>query len=268
MGLSCSSSKRSCMQAVQSEEEWPEKVVIETIGREDGRRGRSRFRRVLSIRKSFSRSSHGVVSSPSELSHSSSESLPSPLRSTEYHNDLGRTISDIVLWRRPMTTVIAIACGSLVYYHVVFRLCSVVSLVADVLLVLACATVVLYHFSSIFASSLKMDLARDWEFSAESANCIAAFGANTIGATEAVFRVAASGSDYRLFVKVMIVLYSTSIIGRVVSGPTFIFICMWLLFTVPVVLSRLGIDTDMCFRRAPDSNGNQTDSSLSPMPRR
>jgi hypothetical protein len=42
----------------------------------------------------------------------------------------------------------------------------------------------------------------EWQISQETANKIAACMANTIGATESVLRVAASGHDKKLFLKV------------------------------------------------------------------
>lgn len=42
----------------------------------------------------------------------------------------------------------------------------------------------------------------EWQVSAESANCIAAMVANTLGATESVLRIAARGTDIKLFLKV------------------------------------------------------------------
>ncbi|GBG89640.1 hypothetical protein CBR_g49429 [Chara braunii] len=274
----------SGMAGTQSDMEWPDKdpdkvefshrhqgaIIVERGGGENGRRRRSRpmsrFRRLLSLRRLalFSRGSHQSGSrSPALLSDLSSRSLSSSFDTSDgtyglecHYADLGQSILDILLWRRPMTTLLAVACGSLMYYHVVFRHRSMVSLIADVALVLACATVVLYHLSNLFSSSLKMDLAGKWELSEDSAYRITAFGANTIGAAEGVMRIAANGSDYKLFVKVMIALCSMSLIGRVVSGPTFIFICMWMLFTIPVILSWVGIETDLCFGRRPLLLGN------------
>jgi hypothetical protein len=41
-----------------------------------------------------------------------------------------------------------------------------------------------------------------WQVSVESANYVAAMLANTLGATEGVLRIAAVGSDFKLFLKV------------------------------------------------------------------
>lgn len=44
----------------------------------------------------------------------------------------------------------------------------------------------------------------EWQISQDSANSIAACLANTIGAAESVLRVAATGHDKRLFLKVLL----------------------------------------------------------------
>ncbi|RVW42793.1 Reticulon-like protein B23 [Vitis vinifera] len=60
----------------------------------------------------------------------------------------------------------------------------------------------------------------EWQISQDTANNIVACMANTIGAAESVLRVAATGHDKRLFVKVVVCLYVLSALGRVVSGVT------------------------------------------------
>ncbi len=48
---------------------------------------------------------------------------------------------------------------------------------------------------------LPVDLS-GWQVSVKSANYVAAMLANTLGATEGVLRIAAVGSDFKLFLKV------------------------------------------------------------------
>ncbi|KAH9309202.1 hypothetical protein KI387_037113, partial [Taxus chinensis] len=60
----------------------------------------------------------------------------------------------------------------------------------------------------------------EWQVSQEAASGIAEFMANTVGAAESVFRVAASGHDKKLFFKVVLVLYVLSAVGRAISGAT------------------------------------------------
>lgn len=47
----------------------------------------------------------------------------------------------------------------------------------------------------------------EWQISQETANNIVACMANTIGAAESVLRVAATGHDKRLFVKVILTAF-------------------------------------------------------------
>ena len=60
----------------------------------------------------------------------------------------------------------------------------------------------------------------EWQISQESANAIVAWLANTIGGAESVFRVAATGHDKRLFLKVILSLYLFSALGRLARGIT------------------------------------------------
>ncbi|XP_019077745.1 reticulon-like protein B22 isoform X2 [Vitis vinifera] len=68
----------------------------------------------------------------------------------------------------------------------------------------------------------------EWQISQDTANNIVACMANTIGAAESVLRVAATGHDKRLFVKVVVCLYVLSALGRVVSGVTVAYAGLWL----------------------------------------
>ncbi|KAF9612441.1 hypothetical protein IFM89_000189 [Coptis chinensis] len=72
----------------------------------------------------------------------------------------------------------------------------------------------------------------EWQISQDAANAIIAWFANTVGAAESVLRVAATGHDKRLFLKletdnglscfykVVAILYLLSALGRVASGAT------------------------------------------------
>ncbi|XP_011625759.1 reticulon-like protein B22 [Amborella trichopoda] len=74
----------------------------------------------------------------------------------------------------------------------------------------------------------------EWQISQETANGIAAWMANTIGAAESVLRVAATGHDKRLFLKVVVFLYLLSALGRSASGATIAYgaLCLVCLFVV------------------------------------
>ncbi|MCL7028693.1 hypothetical protein MKW94_009589 [Papaver nudicaule] len=60
----------------------------------------------------------------------------------------------------------------------------------------------------------------EWQISQDTANTIIATLANTLGAAESVLRFTATGHDKRLFVKVVIIHYLLSALGRVASGAT------------------------------------------------
>ncbi|KAJ7159394.1 hypothetical protein O6H91_Y547400 [Diphasiastrum complanatum] len=80
------------------------------------------------------------------------------------------------------------------------------------------------------------------QVSQDSATCLVACVANTIGVTERVLRVAASGSDYKLFFKVVLFLYLTSALGMALSGATVVYTALWFAFTVPFFISKLKPD--------------------------
>eukprot|EP00897_Mesotaenium_endlicherianum_P000743 jgi/Mesen1/1066/ME000123S00238 len=111
-------------------------------------------------------------------------------------------VCDVLLWRRPVTAVMVLATGTLVYYHCTALNRSIVALVADVLLVLACAGGAIGVLSRHLDYPVPVEPLA-YEMSEEAATCVVAWGANLVGATEGVLRVAASGSDYRLFAKVV-----------------------------------------------------------------
>ncbi|CAL5011071.1 unnamed protein product [Urochloa decumbens] len=108
-------------------------------------------------------------------------------------------------------------CGGLVYYHCAVRRASAVSLAADVLLVLLCSLSILGLLFRHLHISVPVD-PLEWQISQEMANSIVASLANTIGAAESVLRVAATGHDKKLFLKVVFTLYFLAALGRVVSG--------------------------------------------------
>ncbi|KAH7447686.1 hypothetical protein KP509_01G117000 [Ceratopteris richardii] len=125
---------------------------------------------------------------------------------------------ELNLSRVGMGTVLLI-CGTLVYYHCAIRTYPLISLAADVLIVLLsslCVLGLLFRFCNI---SVPVD-PLEWEVSQETANRFAACIANVVGATESVLRVAAKGEDKKLFLKVAVSLYFLSALGRVTSGAT------------------------------------------------
>lgn len=132
-----------------------------------------------------------------------------------------RTISP---WRkkdvRGPVPFILIICGTLVYYHCVYRNSSIVSLVSDVFIVILCSLAILGLLFRQMNISVPVD-PLEWQISHNTANRVLACLANTIGAAESVLRVSATGHDKRLFVKVSTNLYCPlcySIHRRVISG--------------------------------------------------
>ncbi|KAK1269045.1 Reticulon-like protein B22 [Acorus gramineus] len=115
--------------------------------------------------------------------------------------------------------MVVLVCGSLVYYHCAYRESSLLSLVSDVLIVLLCSLAILGMLFRQLNISVPVD-PLEWQISQDTANSIAACMANTVGAAESVLRVAATGHDKRLFVKVVLILYLLSGLGRLASGAT------------------------------------------------
>ncbi|KAL3528483.1 hypothetical protein ACH5RR_007805 [Cinchona calisaya] len=113
--------------------------------------------------------------------------------------------------------LIVMICGSLVYYHCAYRKLSLVSLVSDVFIVLLCSLAILGLLFRQMNIQVPVD-PLDWQISQDSANSIFASLANTVGAAESVLRVAATGHDKRLFIKVVGSLYLLSALGRLVSA--------------------------------------------------
>ncbi|XP_065030393.1 reticulon-like protein B23 isoform X1 [Musa acuminata AAA Group] len=114
---------------------------------------------------------------------------------------------------------VLLVCGTLVYYHCAYRGSSLLSLVSDVLIVLLCSLAILGMLFRQMNISVPVD-PLEWQISQDTANTIVACLANTVGAAESVLRVAATGHDKRLFVKVVFTLYLLSALGRVASGAT------------------------------------------------
>ncbi|XP_013701647.2 reticulon-like protein B22 isoform X1 [Brassica napus] len=120
--------------------------------------------------------------------------------------------------------------GTLVYYHCSYRNATILSLFADVLIVLLCSLAILGLLFRQLNVSVPVD-PLEWQISQDTASNIVARLANTVGAAEAVLRVAATGHDKRLFVKVVICLYFLSALGRLISGVTVAYagLCMFCL---------------------------------------
>ncbi|XP_015894155.3 reticulon-like protein B22 [Ziziphus jujuba] len=127
--------------------------------------------------------------------------------------------------------VIVLICGTLVYYHCAYRNASLVSLVSDVFIVLLCSLAILGLLFRQMNISVPVD-PLEWQISQDTANSIVAWLANTVGAAESVLRVAATGHDKRLFVKVVFCLYILSSLGRLASGLTVAYagLCLFCLY--------------------------------------
>ncbi|KAM3749915.1 hypothetical protein ACB098_05G221400 [Castanea mollissima] len=132
---------------------------------------------------------------------------------------------------RVLILIGAMVSGTLVYYHCAYRGASVVSLISDVLIVLLCSLAILGLLFRQLTIQVPVD-PLEWQISQDTANSIVAWLANTIGAAESVFRVAATGHDKRLFFKVVISLYILSALGRLVSGVTVAYagLCLFCLY--------------------------------------
>ncbi|KAL3655443.1 Reticulon-like protein B22 [Castilleja foliolosa] len=113
--------------------------------------------------------------------------------------------------------------GTLVYYHCAYLHSSVVSLFADVFIVLLCSLAILGLLFRHMNIAVPVDPLH-WQISQDAATSLFASLANTLGAAESVLRVAATGHDKRLFLKVVSCLYMLAVIGRAVSGVTVAYI--------------------------------------------
>ncbi|GFP99101.1 reticulon-like protein b22 [Phtheirospermum japonicum] len=123
--------------------------------------------------------------------------------------------------------------GTLVYYHCAYRHSSVISLFADVFIVLLCSLAILGLLFRHMNIAVPVDPLH-WQISQDAATSLFACLANTLGAAESVLRVAATGHDKCLFLKVVSCLYVLSVIGRAVSGVTvaYIGLCLLCLYMV------------------------------------
>ncbi|PIN13922.1 hypothetical protein CDL12_13452 [Handroanthus impetiginosus] len=129
--------------------------------------------------------------------------------------------------------VMGLMSGTLVYYHCAYRHSSIVSLVADIFIVLLCSLAILGLLFRHMNIAVPIDPLH-WQISQDAATSLFACLANTLGAAESVLRVAATGHDKRLFLKVVSCLYVLSVIGRAVSGVTvaYIGLCLFCLYMV------------------------------------
>nr|KYP53861.1 Reticulon-like protein B22 [Cajanus cajan] len=121
--------------------------------------------------------------------------------------------------------------GSLIYYHCGYRNSNLLSLFSDLFIVLLCSLAILGLLFRQINIQVPVD-PLEWQISQESANAIVAWFANTVGAAESVFRVAATGHDKRLFLKVIFSLYVLSAIGRLALGVTVAYagLCLYCLY--------------------------------------
>ncbi|XP_064990343.1 reticulon-like protein B23 isoform X3 [Musa acuminata AAA Group] len=148
---------------------------------------------------------------------------------------------------------VLLVCGTLVYYHCAYRGSSLLSLVSDVLIVLLCSLAILGMLFRQMNISVPVD-PLEWQISQDTANTIVACLANTVGAAESVLRVAATGHDKRLFVKVVFTLYLLSALGRVASGATIAYaglciLCLYFFAQSSELLSSLNLDLDTPSKR-------------------
>lgn len=123
--------------------------------------------------------------------------------------------------------LVLLICGTLVYYHCTIRSYPLVSLAADVLIVLLCSLSILGLLFRYCNVSVPID-PLEWEVSQETADRVAACIASAVGAAESVLRVAAKGQDKKLFLKVMVSLYVFSVLGRATSGATVAYLALCL----------------------------------------
>ncbi|XP_042007224.1 reticulon-like protein B23 isoform X1 [Salvia splendens] len=123
--------------------------------------------------------------------------------------------------------------GTLVYYHCAYRQSSVVSLMADVLIVLLCSLAILGLLFRHMNIAVPVDPLH-WQISQDAASSLFACLANTLGAAESVLRVAATGHDKRLFLKVIFCLYLLSVVGRAFSGVAvaYIGLCLYCVYAI------------------------------------
>ncbi|KAL7599981.1 hypothetical protein Lser_V15G25405 [Lactuca serriola] len=152
-------------------------------------------------------------------------------------------------------------CGTLVYYHCAYRDSSIISLISDVFIVLLCSLAILGLLFRQMNIQVPVD-PLEWQISQDTANSLFACLANTVGAAESVLRVAATGHDKRLFLKVVVILYMLSALGRIVSGVTVAYagLCLFCLYILAENSSLFGsCSSKFCWRR--DSPNDELDST-------
>ncbi|XP_023762010.1 reticulon-like protein B22 isoform X2 [Lactuca sativa] len=152
-------------------------------------------------------------------------------------------------------------CGTLVYYHCAYRDSSIISLISDVFIVLLCSLAILGLLFRQMNIQVPVD-PLEWQISQDTANGLFACLANTVGAAESVLRVAATGHDKRLFLKVVVILYMLSALGRIVSGVTVAYagLCLFCLYILAENSSLFGsCSSKFCWRR--DSPNDELDST-------
>lgn len=147
-------------------------------------------------------------------------------------------VCDVLLWRKPATAILVLTAGTAAYFHCHVLNRSAVALAADSLLVLTCAGGILGFLSRHLNYRVPID-PLSFELSEESVFCTVSFFLNLVGAAEGVLRVAASGSDYRLFAKVVTFFYLISAVGRACSGTTAAYLGLWFMFIVPYACSKI-----------------------------
>ncbi|KAK9097716.1 hypothetical protein Syun_024761 [Stephania yunnanensis] len=130
-------------------------------------------------------------------------------------------------------SVIVGTCGTLIYYHCTYRKSTLLSLASDVFIVLLCSLAILGMLFRQMNISVPVD-PLEWQISHDTANAVVAWFANTVGAAESVLRVAATGHDKRLFVKVVVILYLLSALGRIASGATIAYaaLCLFCVYII------------------------------------
>ncbi|KAF5204783.1 Reticulon-like protein b22 [Thalictrum thalictroides] len=154
--------------------------------------------------------------------------------------------------------LIVLICGSLVYYHCAYRNSSLLSLISDVLIVLLCSLAILGMLFRQMNISVPVD-PLEWQLSQDTANAIIAWVANTVGAAESVLRVAATGHDKRLFLKVVGILYLLSALGRVASGATVAYtgLCIFCLYVLAQSSPSVGSFTSHLLGRRDSGSATQ-----------
>ncbi|CAA0212181.1 hypothetical protein AtNW77_Chr1g0018551 [Arabidopsis thaliana] len=149
--------------------------------------------------------------------------------------------------------------GTLVYHHCANRNATLLSLISDVLIVLLSSLAILGLLFRHLNVSVPVD-PLEWQISQDTACNIVARLANTVGAAESVLRVAATGHDKRLFVKVVICLYFLAALGRIISGVTIAYagLCLFCLS----MLFRSSIRNSVLNRRNGEILDCETPSEL------